>query len=197
MRNPSVLKTWVAFSVLAVLAGGCGEVRVNVIEGEVSPKPFRVAVLDFEWSADPVETVLGGQDVHEIDNAGSIVADAVSVALVDVPQLQVVEGARLKQVIAELKLTPDDALTPENLKKVAQAAEIDGVVVGRVSDFHWWQVALCSGTDLAFTARMVNATSGQVLWSAAVRRSRRRNHSRVLFDACAAMAGKLANELER
>ena len=197
MRNLSVLKTCVAFSVLAALAGGCGEVRVNVIEGRIAPKPFRAAVLDFEWSADPVETVLGGRDVHEIDKAGSIVADAVAVALVDVPELQVVEGARLKQVIAELKLTPADALTPENLKKIAQAAEVDGVVVGYVSDFHWWQVALCSGTDLAFTARMVSAKSGEVIWSAAVRRSRYQNHSRVLFDACAAMAGKLADKLER
>jgi len=181
----------------AVLAvGGCGETRVNIMAGARPDASYRIAVLDFNSSRDPVETLLGAHDTHQIDNAGEIVADAVAVALVDVPQLQVVESRRLKQVMNDLKLTPADVLTPANLKKVGEAAAIDGVVVGYVSDFHWWQVGFCSGSSLAFTARLVSTETGEVLWSAAVHRSRDDNHSEVLYDACAAMASKLESKLE-
>lgn len=181
---------------LAMAAGGCGEVRVKVADSAKDGGPFRVAVLQFEASTEPVETLLGAQDTHEIENAGATVSDAVATALVAVEKLQVVEGKRAEQAMIELKLTSADALTPENLKKLGEAAGIDGVVVGYVSDFHWWQVALCRGSDLAFTARLVSTSTGEVLWSASVRRSRYSKHSEILFDACAAMANRLDNELE-
>ena len=189
-------KALAAVCVFSVAAAGCSDVRVNVMEGKRPGEALRVAVLSFSSSTDPVETLLGARDVHEINNAGVIVADAVAVALVDVPQLHVVEGGRLKQVMAELKLTPEDILRPENLKKVGTAAGIDGVVVGYVTDFHWWQVALCSGSELAFSARLVSTETGEVLWSTAVARNRSDSHSKLLFDACAAMADKLADKLE-
>lgn len=196
MRNQSTFKAFVAVCVFAALAGGCNEVRVNVTSGVRPDKPLRVAVLDFDSSTDSVETLLGAREVHVIDNAGVIVAEAVSTALVDVSQLRVVEGRRLRQAIAELKLTPDDALTPENLKKLGHLAGVDGVVVGYVSDFHWWQVGFCSGTGLAFTARMVDTATGEVIWSAAVHRNRGDNHNELLFDACAVMASKLNDKLD-
>ena len=197
MRNWNIVKALVAVCVLGGAVGGCNGVRVNVTEDLRLKAGFRVAVLNFESSTAPVETLLGGRETHEIANAGPIVADAVAVALVDVPQLHVVEGGRLKQVMEELKITPADALSPANLKKLGEAAGIDGVVVGYVTDFHWWQVMLTSGSDLAFSARMVSMETGEVLWSAAVRRSRRDNHTQLLFDACAAMASKLEDRLER
>ena len=196
MTDRRMATAWVGVFAVALVAGGCGETRVNVMAGARPDASYRIAVLDFNSSTEPVETLLGARDVHQIDKAGEIVADAVSVALVDVPQLHVVESRRLKQVMADLKLTPADALTPANLKKLGEAAEIDGVVVGYVSDFHWWQVVFCSGSDLAFTARLVSTQTGEVLWSAAIHRSRYHNHSEVLFDACAALADKLANKLE-
>jgi len=181
---------------MAMAAGGCGEIRVNVADAARDGGPFRVAVLQFETSTDPVETLLGAQDTYEIENAGATVSDAVAAALVAVEKLQVVEGKRAEQVMTELKITSEDALTPENLKKLGETAGIDGVVVGYVSDFHWWQVALCSGADLAFTARLVSTSTGEVLWSASVHRSRNDKHSKVLFDACAAMADKLSKKLK-
>ena len=190
------MKVLATVCLLAGAAAGCSSIRVNVMAGKRPAEPYRVAVLDFVSSTDPVETLLGARDVHEITNAGAVVADAVSVALVDVPQLHVIESGRLKQVMAELKLTPDEVLRPENLKKVGQAAGIDGVVVGFVTDFHWWQVALSSGSELAFSARLVSTDTGEVLWSAAVTRSKGDSHNKVLFDACAAMASKLADQLE-
>ena len=57
-------------------------------------------------------------------------------------------------------------------------------------------MALSSGSEVAFSARLVSAETGQVLWSAAVARSRSDSHSKLLFDACAAMASKLADELD-
>jgi len=201
MNHGSVLKALVAcvgVLVLAMAAGGCGrgEVRVNVVDDVKDDGPFRIAVLEFDTSIDPTETLLGGRDAHEIEAAGAIVADAVASALVNVGTLEVIEAKRLEQVMTELKLTPEDALTPENLKKLGEAAGIDGVVVGYVSDYHWWQVALTRGTNLAFTARMVNCEAGKLMWSASIHRSRYDDHSEVLFDACAAMAEDLAGQLE-
>jgi len=195
MSNRSVTKVLAAVCVLAAV-GGCSGVRVNVVEGTRPSGPFRVGVLDFKASTDPVETLLGAREVNQIENAGPIVADAVSVALVDVDQLHVVEGRQLTQVMTELKLTPENVLTPENLKKLGQATGIDGVVVGYVTDFHWWQVALCSGSELAFSVRMVSTETGQVLWSASVARSGRVSHTTLLFDACAALADKLESALD-
>jgi len=197
MTYRNVTTVLVACVGVLVLAAGCGEVRVNVMDDARNDAPFKIAVLQFDSSTDPTETLLGAQDTHEIENAGVIVSDAVAAALVNVGSLQVVEAKRVEQVMTELKLTPEDALTPENLKKLGEAAGVDGVVVGYVSDFHWWQVALCRGTNLAFTARLVGTETGQVMWSASVHRSRYDNHSEVLFDACAAMADKLAKKLEK
>jgi TolB-like protein len=182
--------------VAALLASGCiGETRVNAVPGSGSGRDFRLAVLDFQASEGTAETKLGGADIHAISDAGQIVADAVGTALVRVSAFRVVERMQAARIIEEMGLTPHDVLLPENLKRFAEEANLDGVLVGYVSDFHWWQIALTSGSRVAFTARLVSTQTGEVLWSASCHRSRREDHSEVLYDACAAMVSELRDAL--
>ncbi len=195
MRTMSVLKVLVVVVGLLLVAG-CSQVRVRLDPDAEFPETLRIGVLDFEHRAGSAETLLGGAEIHRIEDGGVVVADAVAAALVSTPGHHVVARGRVKSVMEKMGLSPTDVVAPENLKPFGEAAGVDAVVVGCVTDFHWWQVALSSGSRLTFDVRAVETTTGRVLWSASCNRGKHVDHNTALHDTCEEMAAELADMME-
>lgn len=193
-------RTAIVLALVCVAAGSVGcssDVRVSLMSGHEPTEVLRIAVMEFDAFNSAGETLLGGSEIRHIPDAGKIIADAVAVALVNVPQLHVIERKQTAQIMEHLGITPADALSPANLSRLANATKADGVLLGLVSDYHSWQIALTGGSKVAFTARMVSTKTGEVLWSAACYRGRRQDHNKMLQDICAELAAELAKKLRK
>ncbi|MCD6365145.1 MAG: hypothetical protein J7M14_04645 [Planctomycetes bacterium] len=185
-----------ALACIAAASAGCSrEVRVNLMSGHDRAHVLRIAVMEFDAFNSAGETRLGGSGIRHIPDAGKIVADAVAVALVGVPQLHVIDRKQTAQIMEHLGIVATDALSPANLARIAKATKADGILLGLVSDYHSWQIAMIGGSSVAFTARMVSAQTGEVLWSASCHRDCRQDHNKVLHDICAELAADLAEKL--
>ncbi len=141
---------------VVLLCAGCGGGWVWV-EREVMP-PFehafikKIAVVEFE-------------NLSTNRAAGKIVADHIEELLVNESGYEVVSRMELGQILKEHNLSVEMLLHPETMKKLGLIAGVDALVLGSVEAYERYGVT--SVIEARF--KLVDTTTGQVLWSKASR----------------------------
>jgi len=122
-----------------------------------------IAVADFDTGKG--EKYYDGFSTNTpVPNAGIRMAETVATRLLAVPQYRLVERARLRHVLEELKLHMTDLVDPENLTTVGRLLGADAVVFGRTEAWSWVNQTGWGGSiDASF--RLVDIETGEVLWA--------------------------------
>lgn len=132
----------------------------------------RIAVLPFE--------------TQTISASGAVASEHFNTQLVNVARAAVVERAELSKILGEQYLQEHSGLVdPETASRLHQVLGVDGIVLGRVLAVEH-DAAGGSGA-LMMTARLVDTSSGRILWAdtvtATVRESLGRRFKRFVTGA--------------
>jgi curli biogenesis system outer membrane secretion channel CsgG len=167
------MKKIVVFLLMCSLIQGCaafGQFNVDVNKSKKFPPPaeMKVGVLTFiaPTAGAGTYSTLGGQgSVNTPENAGSAVADVVSSELMNIPTVVVIERSQLEKVLAEHKLSLSGVIKDPDFIMLGKILPVDALVVGNVTNFNYWHEALNWGATVAYSARLVNIHSGEVLFT--------------------------------
>ena len=181
-------------------AAGCAfhrDIRVNVSPTADHSEKKTIVVLDLEGNVEPRESSVPGAKTFSIGNAGVAVADALSTALMKLPQYELVERQRLKHMLRELGVSSGDLVDPKNLKHMRKLGNIEAIVLGSVMNYGWWHSGTSYGAGVNFNARLVDTWTGKVLWTASVQLDiERAVPGQLLNQVCAELVGELETQMK-
>ena len=121
-------------------------------------------------------------------------ADIFMEQLMATGRYELVERRQIKRILDERGLSVSGLLEEESLDEIGEILNVDGLVVGIVSDFSDYTSGVMWGSTVSFSARMIDIKTGLVVWS--VSDSRAINFTNV--TATAQMASKDAiKQLEK
>ncbi|MBN1522308.1 MAG: hypothetical protein JW928_07220 [Candidatus Aureabacteria bacterium] len=153
--------------VLLVLICGCrgGAQKIqNASVATVRSDIKRIAVIDFEFDRPERETINMGH-VTRPKNAGSIMADIFAEKLLETGMYQLVERKQIKNVMDEHGLSMSGMLENSSLEEVGNILQVEGLVMGNVSDYADAMCGLYWGSTVNYSARLVDIKTGLVVWS--------------------------------
>ncbi len=130
----------------------------------------KIAILDFEFDRPEYEVISLG-NIRRPKNAGSILADVFTEVLLNTDLYQLIERRQIERILNEAGLSMSGIFESRSLKEVGQMLNVDGLVVGTVSEYCDYQSVLNWGADVDFSARLIELRSGIVLWSVSARRN--------------------------
>ena len=158
-------------STICSMIQGCGpfeQFEVDIHKSEKFPlsREMRIGVLTFNAPAAGVSkySVLGpAGDYNTPKNAGTTVADAVSAALTNVPNVILTGRPQLENIINEhaLSLNGND---PDALL-LGKILPVDALLFGNVTSFQRWYDMAGHGGIVFFSARLINCRTAEVLCS--------------------------------
>lgn len=163
-------------ALLPLLAAGCASrTKVVVSPDYFAHPPKRIAVLPFAGSlATDKVTFLGIGGWRDLAHAGDMVSDLLTASLMESGLYQIVERGQLKRVIDEQKLMTCDVFAPEDLAKLRELLGVEAIIVGVVSEFNQgFFIPVFWIDNVVASWRMVDVSSGLVLWTVNTRRGRR------------------------
>jgi len=117
--------------------------------------PVRIAVIPFD-------------NVTRDENAGKVVTNTVLVYLLSTGYFDVVEPGVLDEAMATASppiRETSGSLKPKDLRYLADKLGVDAIIVGAVEDFGEVRINNDSYPSVSFSARMVNARTGEILWA--------------------------------
>ena len=166
------MRTLLAIAMAAILTAGCGHTlkRDYQAPGAGIASLETVAVLPFE-------------NLTRFPDAGEIVAELFTTELYRTDNFQVMDRNQVKRLMREKMIVPPVVVDRLAAQKIGEALEVDGVLIGSVSEY-WYRLAKRSrrpdGEEPAvgINARLVDVKSGEVVWAS--------SHSRSSYDAFAA-----------
>lgn len=102
--------------------------------------------------------------------AGEKFTGSFTTALLAAKMFDVVDpgvfATTLKQIAGAR--VPEDALTPEQLQKIGEAAGVQGIFIGSVSQYEMTATGAGPFPVIAVDARFVDVATGTVIWTASV-----------------------------
>ena len=127
---------------------------------------LKVAVLPFTApkpgkSSSALMTGATESTTHE--NAGETVADAVTMALMAVPNISLIERSKLKHILEEHRLTLNGIIDNPDLNLLATILPVDALIIGNVTSFCWWTSGINWGSTVSFTGKLIDIHSGEIL----------------------------------
>jgi PBP1b-binding outer membrane lipoprotein LpoB len=154
--------------ILAVfLLAGCAVGPKQIQTASVSPVKSdikKIAVIDFEFDRPEREPINMGQAIRP-KNAGSIMADLFAEKLLATGMYQLVERKQIKKVLDEHGFSMSGLLDNASLEEVGRILEVDGLVLGNVSEYADLMCAVYWGCVVSFSARLIDTKTGLVEWS--------------------------------
>jgi hypothetical protein len=158
-------------TIACIITLGCSgyQANIEVSKAKVFPpeRGMRIAVLPFaEPSAKTVKktVIVGEQTEFTADNAGTAVADAISSALMTVPNIALIERSKLERILDENKFSLSGLIEKPDFVSLGKILPVDGLVLGTVTTYSRYQDRATWGGTVAFSARLVNIHSGEVLF---------------------------------
>ncbi|MGD2091536.1 MAG: CsgG/HfaB family protein [Candidatus Aminicenantes bacterium] len=163
----------ISIAVLAVFLGlisvscGPGYIYKDVMVNPRFDNSFieKIAVLEFSnYSINP--------------NAGKIIADSVEQFLINNSKYTVISRMELNHILREHNLSARGILSSDTAKNIGRLAGVDALIVGNVQDYSiktisWsereganlYYVYYKRIANVAFTYKVLNTTTGEVVWS--------------------------------
>ena len=151
---------------------------VSIYDKEIK----RVAVIDFDFARPESGRTDRGKIVRPM-NAGSIMADIFAEHLLDSGLYEVVERKKIVQLLKDLEIDTGGLFAPHNTKKLQDALDVDGLIVGVVMEFGDWRGKINWGGVVGFSARLVEVHSGSLIWAASANRDMAMTNSVVIAHA--------------
>jgi curli biogenesis system outer membrane secretion channel CsgG len=129
---------------------------------------MKIAVLPFIAPApQTIKNVTSVGENFEMtpDNAGVSVADSISSAMMDFPNIVMIERSQLEKILSEHKLSLSGVANNPDFKLLGEILPVDALVVGNITTFYRFANRAAWGGVVAYTGRMVNIRTGEVLFT--------------------------------
>ena len=101
----------------------------------------RVAVVDFDFARPERGKTDRGRIVRPM-NAGSIMADIFAEHLLESGLYDVVERKKIVRLLRDFEIDTGDLFAGDNMKKLQDGLNVDGLIVGMVMEFGDWRGTL-------------------------------------------------------
>jgi curli biogenesis system outer membrane secretion channel CsgG len=98
-------------------------------------------------------------------NAGISVADALSYELMNVPNVTLIEPSQLEKIFNDYKLSLRAVIENPDYSLLEQILPIDALIFGNITVFQLWHDMAGHGGIVAYSARLVNIHTAEVLFS--------------------------------
>jgi curli biogenesis system outer membrane secretion channel CsgG len=158
---------------IILLFNGCMQMYLNTQNASVARENseiHKIAVLDFEYNRQEYEALTFG-NVRRPGNAGVIMADIFTEELMDTGLYRLIERKQIKRILEEHGLEMAGLLKSSSLQELADILDIDGLVMGAVTEFCDYISGLAWGGDVDFSARLVEIKTGEILWTVSSRKN--------------------------
>jgi curli biogenesis system outer membrane secretion channel CsgG len=158
---------------LFLIVQGCAaynQFQANINKSSNFPpaKEMKIGVLSFSEPAPGtaiIEGLVGRGTAITPQNSGVAVADAVASALMIIPKVVIIERSQLEKILNEHKLTLSGVLKNPDFELLGKVLPVDALVMGNVSSFHQWWAGVNWGATVAYSGRIVNIHTGEVLFT--------------------------------
>ena len=152
---------------------GCGpfnQFKVDTSKSKAFPpsREMKVGVLTFTAPAAGVskESPYGPAGAYTTpENVGITAANAVSSELVNVPNIILIERPRVEEILKEHKLSLSGEAHGPDVKVLGQILPVDALMFGNVTTFQRWHDMAGHGGIVAYSARLMNIHTAEVLFS--------------------------------
>ncbi len=144
------------------------KVDTHKSEGFPPSQEMKVGVLTFTAPAAGVSkySPFGPEGKYITpENVGVSVADAVSYELRNVPNVKLIEHAQLEKILNEHKLSLTGVANNPDYLLLGQILPVDALIFGKVTIFQIWNDMAGHGGIVAYSARLVNTNTTEVLFS--------------------------------
>jgi polysaccharide biosynthesis protein PelC len=135
---------------LTACASNSGEQRSYVAKG-ASFSQMTVAIVPFE-------------NLTNYPNAGRIAAELMATELYKRAPFALQEETETRRALAQLQIDPDNLTSVAAAKQAAGLLEVDGLLIGSVSEFGYQQ-GLREEPVVGLNARLIDGKTGEVLWA--------------------------------
>lgn len=98
-------------------------------------------------------------------------ADIFTEELMNTGLYRLIERKQIKRILEEHGLEMVGLLESSSLKEVGHILEIDGLVMGTVTEFCDYTSGLAWGADVDFSARLVDIKTSELIWSVSSRKN--------------------------
>ncbi|MDX1707510.1 MAG: CsgG/HfaB family protein [Desulfobacterales bacterium] len=147
-----------------------------------NPEIKRVAVIDFDFARPERGRTDRGRITRPM-NAGSIMADIFAEHLLASGLYDVVERRKVARLMRDLEIDTSDLFAADSISKMQQVLNVDGLVVGVVTEYGDWRGRLNWGGVVGFSARLVQINSGSLIWAASANRDMAMTNSTAIAHA--------------
>jgi curli biogenesis system outer membrane secretion channel CsgG len=148
----------------------------------LKPEIKRVAVIDFDFARPETGKTDRGRITRPM-NAGSIMADIFAEHLLGSGLYEVVERRKVVRLLRDFEIDSSDLFATHNITKIQQILNIDGLVVGVVTEYGDWRGTINWGGVVGFSARLVQVNSGSLIWAASANRDMAMTNSTAMAHA--------------
>lgn len=179
------MKTLILSSLAMVLVLACTTFDISDNNASIrDPKPAikRVAVIDFDF-ARPEEGRTDRGRITRPMNAGSIMADIFAEHLLGSGLYEVVERRKVVRLMRDFEIDGGDLFAADKISQMQQVLNIDGLVVGVVTEYGDWRGTLNWGGVVGFSARLVQIDSGSLIWAVSANRDMAMTNSTAIAHA--------------
>jgi curli biogenesis system outer membrane secretion channel CsgG len=160
-------------STICSMIEGCSplnQFKVDTNKSKEFPpsQEMKVGVLTFTAPAAGVskDSPYGPEGAYTTPaNAGISVADAVSYELINIPNVILIEHSQLEKRLNEHKLSLSGAANNPDFILLGQILPVDALIFGNVTIFQLWHDMAGHGGIVAYSARLVNIYTAEVLFS--------------------------------
>jgi len=154
--------------ILRILAGilaagmlvGCRDAGPNntVFVRTAAGDRIRMAVLPFD-------------NVTKEPDAGRILTNNVLTYLLSTGQFDVVEPGAVDKAVTDARLRVGEGLEPQAAQKLGQSLGVRLLLVGLVEDYDYIRIGSDTYPAVSFSARIIDAQNGNIVWAASVSRT--------------------------
>jgi hypothetical protein len=190
------MKKLILSSYVLILISACTSFDISDHNASITgpnPEIKRVAVIDFDFARPERGKTDRGRITRPV-NAGSIMADIFAEHLLGSGLYEVVERRKVVRLMRDFEMDSGDLFAADNIKKMQQFFNIDGLVVGVVTEYGDWRGRRNWGGVVGFSARLVQVDSGSLIWAASANRDMAMTNSTAIAHAASqdALKGLIA-----
>lgn len=145
--------TLALFLISLLLISGCAVSAKSVQSSDAGKRIKKIAVLPF-------------YNMSRQKDAGKIVANVFVTEMFKSGRFRVEEPGNVVQFMIQERMDTIGEIEIERLKILGKRLSVDAVVVGTVEEFDDGRGGAYPSPTVSITARMIDSSSGQLIWSA-------------------------------
>ncbi len=160
----------------AILLSSCASFKakpvVSVDTELYHSRSWRTAVLDLDYEYEDEGTMGATNYVSAGKDGGAVIAGLLANELAGLENIKIIERRKIEAILAEQEIQLSGAIDGDSAVEIGRLTGADGVGVGELVDYVYWQSLGVSGTTVSFSMRMIDIETGEVLFNASISRAR-------------------------